>query len=65
MMPERELIHRAPRLRFRRRRTPVPTHIGFPWGDEGGGPPPAGVREPRRPAPTTGAGAMALPLERD
>jgi hypothetical protein len=26
-----------------------------------GGPPPAGVREPRRPAPTAGTGTAALP----
>ena len=26
-----------------------------------GGPPPAGIREPRRPAPTAGTGAAALP----
>jgi len=36
----------------RRRSTPRPG---------AGGPPPAGVREPRRPAPTAGTGAAALP----
>jgi hypothetical protein len=39
------------RLLHRRRSTPRPG---------AGGPPPAGVREPRRPAPTAGAGAAAL-----
>jgi hypothetical protein len=42
----RLLLHR------RRRSTPRPG---------AGGPPPAGVREPRRPAPTAGTGAAALP----
>ena len=41
------LLHR------RRRSTPRP--------GTGGGPPSAGVREPRRPAPTAGTGAAALP----
>jgi hypothetical protein len=40
------------RLLHRRRSTPRPG---------AGGPPPAGVREPRRPAPTAGTGAAALP----
>jgi hypothetical protein len=40
------------RLLHRQRSTPRPS---------AGGPPPAGVREPRRPAPTTGTGAAALP----
>ena len=39
------------RLLHRRRSTPRPG---------AGGPPPAGVREPRRPAPTAGTGAAAL-----
>jgi len=40
------------RLLHRRRSTPRPG---------AGGPPPTGVREPRRPAPTAGTGAAALP----
>ncbi|MDQ6650862.1 MAG: hypothetical protein M3Z02_12215 [Actinomycetota bacterium] len=38
-----------------------------PPGRRGGGrrPPDAGVREPRRPHPTSGLGAMALPLPGD
>jgi hypothetical protein len=42
----RRLLHR------RQRSTPRPG---------AGGPPPAGVREPRRPAPTAGTGAATLP----
>jgi hypothetical protein len=50
------------------RRKPVlvgPSYYDNPDDDPGFGPPDAGVREPRRPRPTAGAGAMALPLSDD
>jgi hypothetical protein len=49
-------------LRDRITRTRVPSPPWRPWPD---GPPPAGVREPRRPGPTPPADQIALPEPRD
>jgi hypothetical protein len=69
--PERELLPRRPNLfrrawdRITRRRHPVTAGGRGPFDDPGSWPPGAGVREPLRPRPTVGAGAMSLPPPTD
>jgi hypothetical protein len=48
-------------LRWLRLQRRVPVGPSDPEGWELGGPDDAGVREPRRPSPLAGAGAVALP----
>ncbi|MGH9243426.1 MAG: hypothetical protein ACRD29_03725 [Acidimicrobiales bacterium] len=58
--PTRPSMFRRAWRRLRRRpRLAGPARFDDPGGF---GPPDAGVREPRTPRPTVGAGAMALPL---